>query len=382
MRQGFKVYDSDTHVNPAAEILDQYVDPSFRARLADLAPYRQQFGQAAQGSGQLQQYRVGTKYYRRILGTAGPSADFSGRGTNWKGSKPARARVQDDGAANRVKDMDDEGSDVHFLIPTGWLSVVALDDVSLEVGLSRAFHRYMADFCGQFPDRFKGLIVASTRNVEAAVQEIRQWGTSPWAVAVMPLLSLDMPADHPSLEPLWQAAQEHDLAIVHHSFTWNPPYFPGYQDLWDNIFLGRLASHPWGAMRFIAAFIGAGIMDRYADLRMGVLECGYGWLPFWGKRMDEQASYVGGIPQLKQRPSEYLTGGRFFCSLDLHEGEDMFNSVTHFLGDEVLMFSTDYPHAECHFPDSVDEVLGWTSLKPDTQQKLMWDNARRFFKQT
>ena len=168
----------------------------------DLAPYRQQFGQAAQGSGQLQQYRVGTKYYRRILGTAGPSADFSGRGTNWKGAKPARARVQDDGAANRVKDMDDEGSDVHFLIPTGWLSVVALDDVSLEVGLSRAFHRYMADFCGQFPDRFTGLIVASTRNVEAAVQEIRQWGTSPWAVAVMPLLSLDMPADHPSLEPL------------------------------------------------------------------------------------------------------------------------------------------------------------------------------------
>jgi predicted TIM-barrel fold metal-dependent hydrolase len=382
MRQGFKVYDSDTHVNPAAEILDQYVDPSFRARLVDLAPYRQAFGQAAQGSGQLQQYRVGTKYYRRILGTAVPSADFTGRGTNWKGSKPARARVQDDGAANRIKDMDDEGSDVHFLIPTGWLSVVALDDVSLEVGLSRAFHRYMADFCGQFPDRFTGLIVASTRNVEAAVQEIRQWGTSPWAVAVMPLLSLDMPADHPSLEPIWQAAQEHDLAIVHHSFTWNPPYFPGYQDLWDNIFLGRLASHPWGAMRFIAAFIGAGIMDRYTDLRLGVLECGYGWLPFWGKRMDEQASYVGGISQLKQRPSEYLTSGRFFCSLDLHEGEDMFNNVTHFLGDEVLMFSTDYPHAECHFPDSVDEVLGWTSLKPDTQQKLMWDNARRFFKRT
>ena len=60
----------------------------------------------------------------------------------------------------------------------------------------------------------------------------------------------------------------------------------------------------------------------------------------------------------------------------------MFNSVTHFLGDEVLMFSTDYPHAECHFPDSVDEVLGWTSLKPDTQQKLMWDNANRFFRKT
>jgi predicted TIM-barrel fold metal-dependent hydrolase len=126
----------------------------------------------------------------------------------------------------------------------------------------------MADFCGQFPSRLKGLIVASTRNVEAAVQEIHEWGTSTWAVAVMPLLSPDMPADHPSLEPLWKAAQEHDLAVVNHSFTWNPPYCPGYQDLWDNIFLGRLASHPWGAMRFMAAFIGAGIMDRYPDIRL------------------------------------------------------------------------------------------------------------------
>ncbi len=60
----------------------------------------------------------------------------------------------------------------------------------------------------------------------------------------------------------------------------------------------------------------------------------------------------------------------------------MFNSFRSFMGDDVLMFSTDYPHGECHFPDSVDEVLGWESLKPETQQKLFWDNANTFFKQT
>ena len=163
--------------------------------------------------------------------------------------------------------MDDEGSDVHFLIPTGWSSVVELDEPTLEVGLIQAYHCYMADFCGQFPERLKGLIVASTRNVDEAVRDIQQWGRSKWAVAVLPLLAMDMPADHPDLEPIWQAVQAHDLTIANHSLTWNPPYFPGYLDLWDNIFLGRLASHPWGAMRFIAAFIGAGIMDRYPDRR-------------------------------------------------------------------------------------------------------------------
>jgi hypothetical protein len=240
----------------------------------------------------------------------------------------------------------------------------------------------MADFCGQFPDRLKTMIVTSTRAVDEAVSEIKRWGTSKWAVAVMPLLAKDIPIDHPSLEPIWRAAQEHDLPIVHHSLTWNPPYFPGYQDLWDNIFLGRLASHPWGGMRFMAAFIGAGIMDRYPSLRMGILECGFGWLPFWVKRMDEQAVYVGGIPQLKHAPSDYVTGGRFFCSIEHHEGEQLFNSVTQFIGNGVLMYSSDYPHSECQFPDSVDNVLGWSSLSAETKRKLFWDNAARFYKQT
>jgi predicted TIM-barrel fold metal-dependent hydrolase len=115
---------------------------------------------------------------------------------------------------------------------------------------------------------------------------------------------------------------------------------------------------------------------------MGTLECGFGWLPFWARRMDEQVGYVGGTAPLKHRPSDYLINGRFFCSIERHEGEDMFNVVTQFLGDDVLMYASDYPHAECQFPNSVDNVLCWSSLKPDTTRKLLWDNAIRFYKQT
>src|SRR6185437_14782524 len=126
-----------------------------------------------------------------------------------------------------------------------------------------------------------------------------------------------------------------------HSFTWTPPYFPGVFDLWDNIFLGRLSSHPWGAMRFIAAVIGGGIMDRYPNLRVGTLECGFGWLPFWGKRMDEQYAYVGSTAELKMKPSEYLKSGRYFCSIERQEGEEMYRMVSDFLGEDVLMYASD-----------------------------------------
>ena len=381
MRDGFRAYDADTHVNPACEVLDRYVDPGFRPRLAELNPHKVPSGQMIGGTPDTYQYRVNTKIYRRVLGTAGSHESFTGRGTHWRGTKQPRMGVQDDQAANRVADMDEEGTDTHFLVPTLWGSVVGLPDVAFEVNLARAYHRHAADFCGQFPDRLKTAVVASTRNVAEAVREIKQWGTSKWAVGVIPLVAKDIPIDHPDLEPIWQAAEEHDLAIVHHSNTWNPPYFPAYQDVWDNIFLGRLASHPWGGMRFMAAFIGAGILDRYPRLRMGTLECGFGWLPFWAKRMDEQAIYVGGVAPLKHAPSEYIASGRFFCTIERHEGEDLFNYVTSVFGDDVLMYASDYPHSECQFPDSVDNIRAW-SLKPDTKRKLLWDNAARFYKQT
>jgi hypothetical protein len=177
MRAGLRAWDADTHVNPAAEVLDRYVDPGFRPRLADLEPYRFATGQIG-GTPGTHQYRVGTKSYRRILGEAGPHETFTGRGTSWRGTSQPRPGVQDDLAENRVRDMDDEGTDAHFLIPTSWISVVGLPDVELEVGLIRAYHRHAADFCGQFPTRLKTMIVASTRNVGEAVSEIRRWGTS------------------------------------------------------------------------------------------------------------------------------------------------------------------------------------------------------------
>jgi predicted TIM-barrel fold metal-dependent hydrolase len=75
-----------------------------------------------------------------------------------------------------------------------------------------------------------------------------------------------------------------------------------------------------------------------------------------------------------------MTSGRFFCSIEQHEGEDMFNYVRSVLGDDVLMYASDYPHSECQFPNSVDNILKWSSLKPDIKKKLLWDNAARFYK--
>ena len=133
-------------------------------------------------------------------------------------------------------------------------------------------------------------------------------------------------------------------------------------------------------MRFAASFIGGGVFDRYPTLRMGVLECGFGWLPFWARRMDEQAIYVGGTAPLKLKPSEYMTSGRFFCSIEHHEGEDMFESVTKFLGEDGLMYASDYPHSATIWPNSrqvANKMID--GMKPEDARKALCENAVRVF---
>src|ERR1700745_1827435 len=44
MKNGFRVYDADTHVSPSAEVLERYLDPSFRPRLAEFSRFRHYTG--------------------------------------------------------------------------------------------------------------------------------------------------------------------------------------------------------------------------------------------------------------------------------------------------------------------------------------------------
>src|SRR5256886_4857734 len=99
-----------------------------------------------------------------------------------------------------------------------------------------------------------------------------------------------MSLDDAGWEPIWAVAQEYDLTVIIHAFTMTAPYPPGVWDTWDNVFLQRSASHVWNAQRNMAALIGAGVLDRYPELRLTALECGHGWLASWGARLEDRKS--------------------------------------------------------------------------------------------
>jgi predicted TIM-barrel fold metal-dependent hydrolase len=69
-----------------------------------------------------------------------------------------------------------------------------------------------------------------------------------------------------------------------------------------------------------------------------------------------------------------------FQSIQLHEGEQSLRHVIEAIGEDTLMFATDYPHSESWFPKSVDAVLTWTSISEPARRKLLWDNAARCYR--
>jgi len=376
VHDGYRIFDSDTHVGPDAAILSDYLSQAEKDRLAGWEQYRSsdRYGHVT--------YTKGQRRYRRKLGAAEPDETPAGYMAGFTGVARERQpspQVDADPAA-RIADMDYEGVEVNLTLPSGWFGTwTAGDDIALEMAMYRAYHRWMADYCGAFPNRLGGVILAGARDIEGSLTEMRRYGRSRWAWGMMVYAPVGMPLDHPDLEPLYAEAAEFDLAVVLHTFTVMPPYAPGGEDTWDNLWLQRSAAHPWCGMRNMAALIGSGVMDRYPALRVGTLEAGHGWLPFWIKRLDEHAETIkAALPLLNQRPSDYVTGGRYFQSIEIPEGAALTNAICDLLGDEVLMYASDYPHGESHFPQSAGIVRRWDMPQP-RKRKLLWDNACRLY---
>ncbi|HML10452.1 MAG TPA: hypothetical protein VK432_06285, partial [Stellaceae bacterium] len=64
MRDGYRIFDSDTHVGPDAAILNRYLSDAEKVRLAVWEPFR-----SSGRSGHVT-YTLGQRTYRRRLGDA------------------------------------------------------------------------------------------------------------------------------------------------------------------------------------------------------------------------------------------------------------------------------------------------------------------------
>jgi predicted TIM-barrel fold metal-dependent hydrolase len=286
--------------------------------------------------------------------------------------------------------MDAEGLDLAVLFPSRGLFVLGLDSVDqvgpdgLEPGyataIARAYNNWMKDFCDHAPDRMFGAGMVAPHDVDGAVEEARRCVEDLGfrAVFLAPATVNRRPWHHPAYDPLWAEVQRLDVPIAFHGGgqTYLTPDFS--LEVLDRLMLWHSFSQPLGIQFVTACFCGGGVLERFPELRVALLEGNCSWAPWFLYRLDEHYEWTGWYeaPELTMPPSEYF---RRNCWISVEADEETVPHYVERFGDEKLIFSTDYPHGDSKFPHAVD-VFDKLPLSDDAKARIVSRNWSELYK--
>lgn len=372
---GHLVIDTDCHIFEGWDLdrtFKDNMDPQYREKYAE-------FSQAVKGSsiGLLLWPRQPARPMGLLDSFAGPRA-VGGNGYAAHGSPNTQRGMEIDPACNwdpevRLRDMDRAGIDIGVIFCSYGDGLCRLQDVGFESALHRAYHRYMHGYCAESDGRLRWLANSNLRDIPETVAQLEYWADHDpyFAGMFVPRACPDgSPLDSPILHPLFAATQALDLPIWIHGGANRPPLTP-WLDATNAVY------HGVGAMYALHGLVGGGAFDLFPRLRVGLFEAGCGWMPWMIEALD------GGLrpgspmtPNLKRKPSEVLAAGQLFCAVEADE--EYIEHAIESLGEDVWLFSTDYPHSGTPWPDGVSMITERTELAESAKIKLLGENGKRF----
>jgi uncharacterized protein len=231
------------------------------------------------------------------------------------------------------------------------------DDVDFAYGMAAAHNRAMLDFCS-VDRRLLPTCYVALADFELAAASAREWIE---AGAAALLIGSAPPRGHsPShvgLDPVWAQAEEAGIPIVFHvgggGQLIDPIYFenglppvPDFHGGDGNFRSVDYMAIPYPVMTTLGTMIIDGVLDRFPALRFGVIEQGASWAPAWMRSLDSAADAFRKneerLQKLSARPSEIV---RRQVRITPYPHEDAGWAIEQG-GEEVFLFSTDYPHVE------------------------------------
>lgn len=278
--------------------------------------------------------------------------------------------------ALRLADMNAEGIDQAVLYPSVGLYMWALRDPAPAVSLARSYNDWLASYCSAAPDRLFGAAMLPVQDPSEAVNELRRAHDELGfpAAFVRPNPCCGRTLSHRAYEPLWSAAEEIGVVIgVHEGSSVILPTLGSDRPF--NPLVLHAVSHSFEQMLAFAELASFGVFERHPHLRVLFLESSGGWVPFWLERLDEQAESFGEFcPQMKCRPSEYFARQ---CFISYEIDEKTLPALAPFIGEERIVWGSDYPHHDCTFPGAVLQLRRTiASMEPAARERVLGDNAR------
>jgi predicted TIM-barrel fold metal-dependent hydrolase len=361
------IIDGDGHFFETEEMFDKYMEPKLRN-------YRPRLLTDEEGhnfwvvDGQ-------TSYKRPTIKGAGAPGTAAPPGKALQSARRASPGSQTlTNLKERLDDLDREGIDMQFLYPSFLLHVNAWPDGMLAMGVCRAYNTWLAEVCNKAPDRLRAVGVVALQDAEGAAKELsrlRELGVR--AVMINGTAGAKR-LDHPDHEVFFAAADQLKTPIsVHFSLQ-----FPFVDKLFEHHFPNRVLAGIMPIMAGLTSVLCSGLLDRYPNLKFAFLEGGINWVPAHVERMDDhfENPRYGAKDLISHPPSDYLKTGRIFFGC---EGNESFLArVVEEVGEDLFMFSSDYPHA-----DRTEGTAQFLQRREDipapVRKKLLEDNAQRFY---
>ncbi|MGB0113706.1 MAG: amidohydrolase family protein [Ilumatobacteraceae bacterium] len=352
------VHDADAHIMEPPNWLRDHADPDIRERIARPG-YANELAQTGDGDHGGDEARIDDAFDR--LTARHRSAEFlNGEDVDVMNRKNFAA-TGSFLAEDRPRALDYIGVSSQLLFNTFHNSRLYQwehgSDLDLAYGAARAHNRGMVEFCS-VDSRLLSTCYVPLADFDRASQmagEAIEMGAS--ALLVASGCPAGHSPSHIALDPVWRQAEEAGIPIVFHvggtgdlidsAYFDNglpvPADFHGGEENFRSV---DYMAIPFPPMQTLATLIFDGVLDRFPDLKIGVIEQGCIWLPSWLKQMESAMDAFGRheerLQKLSMRPDEFVQRQ---IRVTPYPTEDV-GWVTEQIGPDVLLFNTDYPHVE------------------------------------
>jgi predicted TIM-barrel fold metal-dependent hydrolase len=346
-RKTYRIFDADVHHQyPSLSVLDEYMPEGMST-----------LGYYTRGSGFV---NTGGAYRKDAVPPGG----------GIPGSDP-RFVIEDH--------IERYGIAYAILNPASLLGIGGLPDVDLAAGLAHATNEWTINEWLPLDERFLASVCVAPRDPQQAADEIRRLGSNRRFVQVTVTASPCLLGNR-FMWPIYEACNEFGLPFATHvggaDAGVNPgSYAGGYPSTFCEYHFGMCIP----AIHNLVSMITEGVFERFPNMKLVMNEYGMAWLPFvmWRLDMEYRANRID-LPWLTKLPSEYIKDSVRFTTQPLEEPEnpqDLVKFLELIGGDELLIFSSDYPHWDADNPD-------WSlrAFPDDWKQKIFWDNAAKLYK--
>ncbi|WP_270933642.1 amidohydrolase family protein [Falsiroseomonas oryzae] len=248
---------------------------------------------------------------------------------------------------------------------------IALHTEDMAAALCRAVNDWVAAEWLDREPRLRGSILLPLQNVELAVAEIERRAADQRFVQVLALAMVDQPLGRRHYWPVWAAAERHGLPLAIHagSLFRHAPSATGWPSF-------HVEDHVLQAQAFdaqLASLIAEGAFQKFAALKVVLLESGLTWLPTFIWRMNKiWRGLRAEVPWVKQPPGDIIRD-RVRVTLQPVDAPDdpqvLARTLDHIGAERMLLFSSDWPHWHDDRPDPIPDGV------PDAlARRMLLDN--------